>query len=355
MSHLALAFDGTCSGLQHFSAMLRDEIGGAAVNLTPAEKPQDVYGIVANGVNKILKEHTLTGTQDELEVITDKKTGEVTERLKLGTLTMATQWLTFGVTRSVTKRSVMTLAYGSKEYGFADQVREDTVQPAIDAGKGDMFTAPSQSCRYMAKLIWEVVSNTVVAAVGAMEWLQKAATLVSSEVKDKKTKEVFKPAMPVHWTTPVGFPVWSEYREQEQKRIDCVIFGTMRLQTTINLRDGVKIDAKKQASGIAPNFVHSCDASHLMLTSVKGYDVYGIRSFAMIHDSFGCHAGVAHLMFKGVRETMVETYEQHDVIQEFYEEFEEQLHESQLSKMPELPPKGSLNLQEILKSLYTFS
>ena len=355
VSHLALAFDGTCSGLQHFSAMLRDEIGGAAVNLTPADKPQDVYGIVANGVNKILKEHTLTGTQDELEVITDKKTGEVTERLKLGTLTMATQWLTFGVTRSVTKRSVMTLAYGSKEYGFADQVREDTVQPSIDAGKGAMFTAPSQSCRYIAKLIWEVVSNTVVAAVGAMEWLQKAATLVSSEVTDKKTKEVLKPATPVHWTTPVGFPVWSEYREQEQKRIDCVIFGTMRLQMTINLRDGVKIDAKKQASGIAPNFVHSCDASHLMLTSVKCYDVYGIRSFGMIHDSFAAHAGVAHLLFKGVRETMVETYEQHDVIQEFYEEFEEQLHESQLSKMPELPPKGSLDLQEILKSLYTFS
>ncbi|MGL5583256.1 MAG: DNA-directed RNA polymerase [Cetobacterium sp.] len=355
VSHLALAFDGTCSGLQHFSAMLRDEIGGSAVNLLPADRPQDVYGIVANGVNVILNDHLLNGTDDEMEVLTDKKTGEVTERLKLGTRTLAMQWLEFGVGRGVTKRSVMTLAYGSKEYGFADQVLEDTVQPAIDSGKGDMFTAPSQACRYMAKLIWEVVGNTVVAAVEAMEWLQKSATLVSSEVKDKKTKEVLKPAMPVHWTTPAGFPVWSEYREQEQKRIDCVIFGEMRLQMTINLRDGIKIDAKKQASGIAPNFVHSMDASHLKLTVVKCHDVYGIRSFAMIHDSFGCHAGVAHLMFKGVRETMVETYETHDVIAEFYEEFAEQLHESQLEKMPAMPAKGNLDLREILKSLYTFS
>nr|APD28468.1 N564-VVD fusion protein [Expression vector paT7P-1] len=34
---LPLAFDGSCSGIQHFSAMLRDEVGGRAVNLLPSE------------------------------------------------------------------------------------------------------------------------------------------------------------------------------------------------------------------------------------------------------------------------------------------------------------------------------
>jgi len=355
VSHLALAFDGTCSGLQHFSAMLRDEIGGAAVNLLPADKPQDVYGIVAIGVNKILNDHLLNGTDDAMELLTDKKTGDVTERLKLGTRTLATQWLQYGVTRSVTKRSVMTLAYGSKEYGFADQVREDTVQPAIDSGKGEMFTEPSQACRYMAKLIWDVVGQTVVAAVEAMSWLQKAATLVSTEVKDKKTKEVLKPAMPVRWTTPAGFQVWSAYRVPKKKRIDCILFGELHLQITMNVAETPELDARKQAAGIAPNFVHSMDASHLKLTVVKCHDVYGIRSFAMIHDSFGCHAGNAHLMFKGVREVMVETYENNDVIAQFYNEFADMLHESQLEKMPAVPAKGNLDLQEILKSLYTFS
>ncbi|MGL5189576.1 MAG: DNA-directed RNA polymerase [Cetobacterium sp.] len=354
VSHLPLAFDGTCSGLQHFSAMLRDEVGGSAVNLTPSDKPQDVYGIVAVEVNKVLRQLAETGTSDEMVTKEDKKTGEITEQLQLGTKTMALQWLEFGVTRGVTKRSVMTLAYGSKEYGFADQVFEDTVRPAIDKGQGAMFTVPSQACRFMAKLIWNAVSVTVVAAVEAMEWLQKSATLISSEVKDKKTGEIVKPAMPCHWTTPVGFPVWSEYRVRDQKRISCVLFGEMRLQLTMNIREGVKIDAKKQASGIAPNFVHSNDASHLMLTALKGKQ-YGIHSFAMIHDSFGCHAGLAHLMFKAVRETMVETYEDHDVFAEFYEEFADQLHESQLEKMPEMPKKGNLDIRQILESKYTFS
>ncbi|UTQ78143.1 DNA-dependent RNA polymerase [Aeromonas phage JELG-KS1] len=353
-SSLPLAFDGTCSGLQHFSAMLRDEVGGAAVNLTPSEKPQDVYGIVAVEVNKVLTKLAAEGSDDEMVAKEDKTTGEILEVLKLGTKTLARQWLEFGVSRSVTKRSVMTLAYGSKKFGFAEQVREDTVQPALDSGKGQMFTIPSQACQFMAELIWDAVSVTVVAAVQAMDWLQKAATLISSEVKDKKSKEVIKPALPVHWTTPVGFPVWSEYRVQDQKRIDCTIMGGLRFTATINVKDGIKIDAKKQASGIAPNFVHSMDASHLKLTVLKCM-AYGVTSFAMIHDSFGCHAGNAHLMFKAVRETMVDTYEQHDVIAEFYEEFHDQLHADQLDKMPALPSKGNLDLKLILESRYTFS
>src|SRR3546814_16441857 len=47
VSRIPVALDGSCSGLQHFSAMLRDEEGGAAVNLLPAERPQDVYKRVA--------------------------------------------------------------------------------------------------------------------------------------------------------------------------------------------------------------------------------------------------------------------------------------------------------------------
>lgn len=354
-SRIALAFDGTCSGLQHFSAMLRDEVGGAAVNLTPSEKPQDVYGIVATEVNRVLAELVTTGTEDEMVTVTDKKTGEISEKLVLGTKTLARQWAEFGVNRGVTKRSVMTLAYGSKKFGFADQVREDTVQPAIDKGQGAMFTFPSQACQFMAGLIWDAVSVTVVAAVEAMDWLQKAATLISSEIKVKKTGEILKAALPVTWTTPVGFPVWSEYRVQEQKAIDCMFLGSHRLRAMINLKDGVKIDAKKQASGIAPNTIHSFDASHLMLTALKCGQVYGIKSMGFIHDSFSTTAGQAHLLFKAVRETLVDTYSEHDVIQELYEGFYKQLHASQLDKMPALPKKGTLKLEGILESRFTFS
>lgn len=44
---LVIAYDGTCSGLQHYSAMLRDEVGGSAVNLIDHERPADIYQQVA--------------------------------------------------------------------------------------------------------------------------------------------------------------------------------------------------------------------------------------------------------------------------------------------------------------------
>ncbi|WWD15021.1 RNA polymerase [Klebsiella phage Keithstache] len=352
---LPLAFDGSCSGIQHFSAMLRDEVGGRAVNLLPSETVQDIYGIVAQKVNEILKQDAINGTPNEMIAVTDKDTGEISEKLKLGTSTLAQQWLAYGVTRSVTKRSVMTLAYGSKEFGFRQQVLDDTIQPAIDSGKGLMFTQPNQAAGYMAKLIWDAVSVTVVAAVEAMNWLKSAAKLLAAEVKDKKTKEILRHRCAVHWTTPDGFPVWQEYRKPLQKRLDMIFLGQFRLQPTINTLKDSGIDAHKQESGIAPNFVHSQDGSHLRMTVVYAHEKYGIESFALIHDSFGTIPADAGKLFKAVRETMVITYENNDVLADFYDQFADQLHETQLDKMPPLPKKGNLNLQDILKSDFAFA
>ncbi|NHQ98138.1 DNA-directed RNA polymerase [Escherichia coli] len=352
---LPIAFDGSCSGIQHFSAMLRDHIGGHAVNLTPSGKVQDIYRIVSDRIEEKLKVLLVNGTDNEMVTHEDKKTGEITERLKLGTRELARQWLTYGMSRKVTKRSVMTLAYGSKEYGFADQVYEDIVMPAIDSGSGAMFTEPSQASRFMAKMIWEAVSVTVVAAVDAMKWLQGAAKLLAAEVKDKKTGEILKPCLPVHWITPDGFPVWQEYRKKDTTRLNLMFLGSFNLQPTVNKGTKKELDKHKQESGISPNFVHSQDGSHLRKTVVHTHRKYGVMSFAVIHDSFGTIPADAEYLFRGVRETMVETYRDNDVLLDFYEQFEYQLHESQRDKLPELPKKGKLNIEDILSSDFAFA
>lgn len=352
---LPIAFDGSCSGIQHFSAMLRDHIGGHAVNLTPSGKVQDIYRIVSDRIEEELKVLLVNGTDNEMVTHEDKKTGEITERIKLGTRELARQWLTYGMSRKVTKRSVMTLAYGSKEYGFADQVYEDIVMPAIDSGYGAMFTEPSQASRFMAKMIWEAVSVTVVAAVDAMKWLQGAAKLLAAEVKDKKTGEILKPCLPVHWVTPDGFPVWQEYRKKDTTRLNLMFLGSFNLQPTVNKGTKKELDKHKQESGISPNFVHSQDGSHLRKTVVHTHRKYGVMSFAVIHDSFGTIPADAEYLFRGVRETMVETYRDNDVLLDFYEQFEYQLHESQRDKLPELPKKGKLNIEDILSSDFAFA
>ena len=342
---LPIAFDGSCSGIQHFSAMLQDEVGGQAVNLLPGDRPSDIYKIVADKVQKAVDNLLITGTDDKVEALVDDETGEFEQKLIYGTKRIAQWWNDYGITRKVTKRSVMTLPYGSKEFGFTDQLLEDIVQPAVDKHGEAVFPNPGQAARLMAKLIWEALETTVVAAVGAMKWLQKAASAVVSE------------GMPIHWVTPVGFPVWQEYRKLNMKRVDTMICGSIRLTMQLAQHEDEfpqnKLDPHKNVNGISPNFVHSMDASHLMLTVLAAAE-QGVSHFAMIHDSFGTCPGNAGAMFRVVRETMVKTYTENDVIAGFYQGFADSLSEKAAEKAPELPPKGNLKLESILESQYCF-
>ena len=357
MSRIAVAFDGSCSGIQHFSAMLRDEIGGKAVNLVPSESVQDIYGMVASSVKLMAEHDAINGTEPGIrEKEVNGKSITIHDK---GTKALAAEWLAYGIDRKVTKRSVMTLAYGSKEYGFADQVFEDTVDPANEKTPGS-FEKPGQASRYMAKLIWQSVQVVVVKAVEAMTWLQTAAGLLASDT------DINGNAVPVNWITPVGFPVRQNYRKTEIKQVDTVLNGKcfdkfeleekdgMR-RVKLNVRTGdVGLDSYKQRNGISPNFVHSMDASHLMLTVLECHSK-GIRSFAMIHDSYGTHAGQAQTMFKSVREVFVRTYSENNVLQDMHDHVMNMLSPEQADKLPPIPTFGNLDLNCVKKSLYAFA
>lgn len=353
---LPVSFDGSCSGLQHYSAMLRDEVGGEAVNLiSNGDKVSDIYGIVAGKVNEVLHRDSLDGSPDEPYAFTDEKTGEITERVRLGSKTLARQWLSYGVDRSVTKRSVMTLPYGSREFGFRQQILDDTIYPYLESNGGIIFTNPGASARYLAGLIWEAVSSTVVAAVGAMNWLKISAQLLSAEVKDKKTKALLRPRRPILWVLPDGFRVWQEYRKPLCKRIDLVFLGRVRLKPTVRVGESDVIDSSRQVSGIAPNFIHSFDGCHLRMVINHAHSKHGIESFSLIHDSFGTIPGDAGKLFRAIRESMVDLYKDRDILEEFREQFLGQLHDSQLAKLPQIPQKGKLDLNDILKSDFAFA
>lgn len=323
-----VAFDGTCSGLQHFSAILRDPVGAHEVNLKPSDHPQDIYGRVAVLVNKVLEEDAKHGTVDEYD--------NAKKRTVLGTKTLAQLWLAYGVNRKVTKRSVMTLAYGSKQYGFRDQVLEDTINPHLDEG---VFTRENSYALagYMAKLIWEAVGQVVVKAVEGMAWLQQASRTVT------KTGHV------ISWMTPMGLPVQQHYLTYA---IECYKMRFQRTQKRFYVsKETGDVDDRKQASGVAPNFIHSMDASHLQYSVLTAHNK-GINHFAMIHDSYGTTVADADKLFHTVRECFVDMYEKHDVLQEFADAISISLPEG--IKLPPLPSKGEFDVREVLDSLYAF-
>lgn len=329
VSSIPVAFDGTCSGLQHFSAILRDPIGGQAVNLVPGEKPSDIYGIVAEKVNEAIDKDLRIGTADEMQ---DNK-------IKYGTRTLAQIWRTYGVTRKVTKRSTMTLAYGSKEYGFRDQVMDDIITPDRNAkGESSVFNDYNQwqASAYMAKLIWNAVGETVVKAVEGMKWLQNCA------------KKVTKNGQVVTWETPMGLPVQQSYMKCESTCVRMRLPG--KVIRLYSVRPTGDIDKSAQASGIAPNFIHSMDAAHLQLTVCNCVD-QGVRHFAVIHDSYGCPVAQAKVMYETVRRSFIQMYSENDVLAKFAADM--QIFTD--AKLPAPPQKGSLELCQVMESKYIFS
>jgi DNA-directed RNA polymerase len=319
VSHLPIAMDGSCSGLQHYSALLRDEIGGKAVNLTNDGVRHDIYGEVATRVEAVLRPD-------------DCQSGDVSFR-ELG-ISWQSTWAG-KVTRSLVKRPVMTYAYSVTASGMRDQIVQQIkadntfadVQPPVDAWAASMF---------LCTRVHYAIEQTVVAASAAMEFLREAARVVTDT------------GMPIKWTSPCGLPVIQRTWATSSRKVD-VMYGGQRVQVRFD-EDLKELDKRAQSSGVAPNFIHSMDAAHLMRT-VNAMRREGCEHFAMIHDSFGTHAANTDLLNHVLREEFVRMYTEADWLQRFADS------QTTLAKveLPPVPPKGSLDLNQVLESEFFFS
>lgn len=218
---------------------------------------------------------------------------------------------------------------------------EDILRPAKQSGKEFPFTGDGyQAAAYMAKCIWNAVNRVLVKAGEAMKWLQHAASLAASE------------QLPVRWTSPVGFPVMQAYADVEHRRVKTAING--RIVYLMMHIEQDSLDRRRQSQGVSPNFVHSADAAHMMLTVVRAKQA-GLNSFAMIHDSFGTTAGDVESLYHIVRESFVEMYSEIHVLESFRDEIWQQLSETSRDKMEPLPERGTLDLTQVVQSRYCFA
>jgi len=316
VSHIPIALDGSNSGLQHFSAALRDEKGGRAVNLTPSEVPQDIYTEVA----KTVENRIASSEDDEAEVWRGK------------------------VTRKIVKRPVMTYCYASTRYGMQKMIQAELDKLDADlttSGKSPYLEGESNydASMWLSHIVYEVIGEVVVAAQRVMDWLREVARITASV------------GLPVRWTTPQGFPVLQEYKHFTSNRTNVFWHGN-RIRLMV-FSEGTKINKRTQANGIAPNWVHSLDAAHLMAT-VNGCARAGVTDISVVHDSFGVHAADVPVLEDVLRETFIEQY-RGDVLKDFRDEIAEQLPPELVDALPPVPEKGNLDLEKVRDSSFIFS
>jgi DNA-directed RNA polymerase, mitochondrial len=351
ISYLPVALDGSNSGLQHYSASMRAEKEAGLVSLTPSDKPMDLYQIVADRV------------RDEIVADLDNSDEFIRKLAQVA--------LDNGVTRSLVKRNVMTYAYSSAQFGFRNQIIEDTIRPMdtlvmigkrthnpyeieIDGKKDGGFKVAN----YLAGKIYRAVTATVSKAQEGMDFFKSVAGVLAHE------------ELPLVWTNPVGMPIMHKYSVWDVKRVELFMFDKsvkvvkatskegdntlQRIRTQIRTKPSSKIDKHKARSAVAPNVIHSMDAAHLLLTVLSAKDE-GYAHFSLIHDSFGTHAGNTERFFQIIREAFVEMYEAYDPFEEILDAAKEVLSDKAIESLPKAPEKGSFDLNHILSADYAFA
>jgi DNA-directed RNA polymerase len=328
---LPVSFDGSCSGLQHMAGAMRAE-EGRYVNLTDNEVPQDIYAIVAKVARRMVEEDA--EGQDEkkrhfAKLFLSYKDGK-------------------GIDRKLLKRSTMTFCYSSEANGMGDQFFEDLMAPLqADAVRNKtphhFGTVKEQAAaaRYMGRVAYAAITEVVRKPAEAMDFLKAVAGVMAHEGK------------PVRWVTPAGIPCINRYHASKTKTLELWLHNE-RLQLVVATGNEAPLLKRKCQQSIAPNWVHSLDAAHLLLTVGACADE-GITDIVTVHDSFGCLPAHADRFNQIIREQFVLMYQGDDQLSTLRTTASAQLSEANQKRLPPLPSKGELELTEVHRAKYAFA
>lgn len=323
VSRLPIHQDGSCNGLQHYAALGRDEPGGIAVNLVNNSSPQDVYSsVLVLVLDKVAK---------DCEIPSDHPDPAIQTKGKLARLIHDV------VDRKVVKQTVMTSVYGVTRIGARAQIfarLEEKLSPDSKKSITDIVFERQlfEASSYLADLTLLSLREMFTGARDIMDWLATCAHLVASQ------------GQPMSWITPLGLPVVQPYRKSHAHVVKTIL-QTVLLTYQDEL---LPVSSVKQRSAFPPNFVHSLDATHMLLTSLKMKERN--LTFASVHDSYWTHACDIPVLNECLRECFIDLYEQPIL---------ENLRESLLIRysninFPPLPERGQLDLKLVKNSTYFF-
>ena len=327
---LPVSLDATCSGLQLYAGLLKDYEGARVVNVVDKgeggseDLPADVYKDVADEVNKRLE----AGDYPKTLAFTDSD-----NEYKIVKTDQAARDLTGNVDRRLTKRNVMTVPYSVTMRGMFDQIRELLNEMEDNEQvfwKGEKWIVE----KLLVELNKASIGTIVPSAIIGQEYIKSIVTAYY---------ELHKENIPLFWRTPFfDFPVVQWKVETKKKEIRTVL-GRLSIRMSKS-----NINKRQQKNGIAPNLIHSLDAT-LMYLTVEKLKERGVNDFMLIHDSFGVPANEVAKLNLAVRESFVELFHE-DPLFMWVAQVMPHLVESSGEVMI-----NTLELEDVMDSTYFFS
>jgi DNA-directed RNA polymerase len=260
-----IPLDGRCSGLQHWSAVVRSNAITRHLGMHEDEHELDIYEKVAS----------------DWESTLDTK-------------------FSYLATRKAAKIPVMTWAYNatmmtsmehmSKLFG-AKSTWCDLELKYIQGDEGlDRATTSKYGCE-----LYRQLQSTLGALQAAVSWVSDCAVAISKYGN-----------VEIRWPTPDGFTCLQRKVKGEKIDLDCKLSDGSRFTLDILDFTGNIPNTGKHKSAIAPNVIHSLDATHLRMVARRLKEL-GLPMI-FIHDSFATHCNYRDVLYKIIIETFVELY-----------------------------------------------
>jgi len=324
--NVPVGLDASCSGIQIYAGLMLDEKAAKSVNVINNEedKPADVYDLVAKKVVSYL----VAGDYPKIFSFTtrDGIKKEVSTEIEANSLIKT-------LNRSHVKRNVMTLPYSVSERGMYNQLKEIfkvAKDDNIPFWKGEEFIA----IRLLVILNKKAIKSIVVGAVKGQEFIKSITRDFSHNSKNS-----------MFWLSPFfNIPIIQHTTAKKVHRYKTAL-GYLRFKINTDI-----LDKKKQSSSIAPNLIHSLDAT-LMFLTVEDMIKSDVANFQLIHDCYYTDCNNIDIMNKSIRKSYFLLFN-NNPLQEWLE---------QINTLYDTHKKASdimintLVLDDVLKSNYLFS
>jgi DNA-directed RNA polymerase len=318
---LPVVLDCTCSGIQHYSALLRNEEMAELVNLMPSDKPQDIYSTV---LAKVLKQLRTDAAGHE-----DPKVQAHAE-----------SWLQLSPDRSLTKPVVMTLPYSATRRAVLQYCQDWALERSMDLyGKdGWCFKRGALAAmHYMATILYRETSVIIGPAKRAMSWFRRVGKVAGDNNID------------LHWRSPAGLYVHQKYMDYRRTEIRLYHLSPVSMKL-VGSYVPKGLNAQRMGNGLSPNVIHSLDASHMAFTTIDAF-ANGVRNLGGIHDCYKTTPAEMEQLRDSVRNSFAAMYrdEWFNVItDELLHQLPADLHRL----LPERPKLGQLNVDIVSTADY---
>ena len=229
----------------------------------------------------------------------------------------------------------MTTVYGVTFIGAKNQIQRQLKD------RGDIPAEHLYTCSlYLGRLVLDSIGDIFKGATGIQTWLNRCARLIAKSIPPQRIQAALQEEAPkrvrknstedgkqeqdkasratpapkrsripkeqmtsVIWTTPLGLPVVQPYRKPKKRQVQTALQTVFIVDPSIP----AEVDARAQATAFPPNFIHSLDATHMMMTALACKDKI---AFASVHDSYWTHAADVDEMSTILRDTFVELHSQ---------------------------------------------